>query len=52
MQIYPTNKNNLSPVNARALNTEQNAQVDAGPAWVGLAAVTTDFISWQRLYPV
>lgn len=36
-----------SPVNARALNTEGDAQVDAGPAGVRLPTVTAAGVSWE-----
>lgn len=38
------------PVDAGALNTQQHTQVDGGPAWVDLTAVTAPLIPWQTLY--
>lgn len=35
------------PMNARALDTEGDAQVDAGPAGVWLATVTAAGIAWD-----
>lgn len=36
-------------MNAGALDAQQNAEVDAGPARVGLTAVAADLVSRQRL---
>ncbi len=50
--ILARTNSSLSPVNARALDAEQNAEVDAGPARVGLATVAAELVSWQRLDPL
>lgn len=40
------------PVDAGALNAEQDAEVDAGPAGVGHAAVTAALVPREGLDPV
>lgn len=40
------------PVNARALDTERDAEVDAGPAWIRLSTVTAELISRDGLHPL
>lgn len=40
------------PVDARALDAQQHSQVDGGPAWWALAAVTAQLIARQALHPL
>lgn len=40
------------PVYARALDAECDSQVDAGPAWLRLPAVSTDVIPWDGQHPL
>ena len=48
MNIYSDSERFLVvPVNARALYTEGDAQVDAGPAGVRLTTVTAAAIAWD-----
>lgn len=44
---FPNVSHQVLPVNPRALDAEQDAQVDAGPAGVGLTAVTALLVSRQ-----
>lgn len=42
----------VRPVYARALDAQQDAQVDAGPAWIGLTTVAARVITRHTLHPL